>query len=105
MPRIHLTYHLDPHTDSRYTIFIYDVELQEISAAVEGDTDAMVALKEGWELNKAAIRRGDFSSPPPPSAYAKLYEIMDRCDPNFKGTLGGQIIRYLERTLLEANER
>ena len=81
-------------------IHVDDETLFKIAEEVSKNEQAMAALKEGKRRDKEAKARGDISSPEPPDDYLIIYQIMNKFDERYAGTVGHRIINFLEAELM-----
>ncbi|OBY28536.1 hypothetical protein [Leisingera sp. JC1] len=91
----------DPETRKQVVIEADDETLEKICNEVSQSSLAMSALYKGHQEIVASRLKGDISSPTPPAEYLLLYQIMNKHDQRFAGTLGSQIIRHLEQKLIK----
>lgn len=84
----------------KVTISIDVPGLMEIAEGFRADPKAMAALNEWHDVCLTAIKRGDLSSPKPPSSHAYLYQLIHHYDPRFPGTIGNSIISEVRSYLL-----
>ncbi len=81
-------------------IHIDDETLTRIAEEVSKNEKAMNALREGYRRVREALARGDISSPEPPDDYRIIYLIMNDFDGRYAGSMGPQVIRFLQEALL-----
>lgn len=93
-------YMIEMPSGKRIRVHVSEKTLLLIMEEVRKNKSAMLALQEGMRRHKEAMARGDISSPPAPDEYSIIYNIMNKHDPRYAGTLGSEIIVYLQDRLM-----